>query len=136
MLLKSVQVEAFAAEGYLAPLPAIDGLELANCRAAVEAFIDESGGATTCAPRGVLRTKAHLHCPALLDLVRRPAIVESVADLIGPDVLCRSVSIFLKEPGDPAFVAWHQDAAYWGLEPPDLVTAWIAHTSVPYRTED
>jgi ectoine hydroxylase-related dioxygenase (phytanoyl-CoA dioxygenase family) len=36
--------------------------------------------------------------------------------------------VFLKEPGDPAFVAWHQDAAYWQLDPPDVVTAWIALT--------
>ena len=24
------------------------------------------------------------------------------------------------------FVAWHQDVTYWGLEPPDAVTAWYA----------
>jgi ectoine hydroxylase-related dioxygenase (phytanoyl-CoA dioxygenase family) len=25
-------------------------------------------------------------------------------------------------------VAWHQDSAYWALEPPDVVTAWVALT--------
>jgi len=23
-------------------------------------------------------------------------------------------------------VSWHQDSTYWGLEPPDVVTAWVA----------
>jgi ectoine hydroxylase-related dioxygenase (phytanoyl-CoA dioxygenase family) len=28
----------------------------------------------------------------------------------------------------PAFVSWHQDATYWGLSEPDVVTAWVAFT--------
>ena len=46
--------------------------------------------------------------------------------MLGPDLLCRSSSIFLKEPGTSSFVAWHQDARYWDLDPPDVATAWIA----------
>lgn len=128
MRLTSMQTDAFLVEGYLAPLPVMEGRELAQCRTAVESFIAHCGGASAGAARGALRTKAHLRCPALLDLVHRPEILEPVADLLGPDLLCRSVSVFLKEPTDPAHVAWHQDAAYWGLEPPDLITAWVALT--------
>ncbi len=127
-MLSSEQIAGFAADGYLAPLPALDAAALADCRRAVEGFIDASGGAAAGVARGALRTKAHLRCPALLDLVRHSAILDAIEGLIGPDLLCRSVSIFLKEPGDPAHVAWHQDAAYWGLEPPDVVTAWVALT--------
>src|SRR5881396_2620452 len=29
---------------------------------------------------------------------------------------------------DPAYVSWHQDATYWGLSQPDIVTAWVAFT--------
>ncbi len=36
------------------------------------------------------------------------------------------VQPFVKEPNDPAFVAWHQDSFYWGLEPDDVVSAWVA----------
>jgi ectoine hydroxylase-related dioxygenase (phytanoyl-CoA dioxygenase family) len=25
-------------------------------------------------------------------------------------------------------VSWHQDSTYWGLEPPDIITAWVAFT--------
>jgi ectoine hydroxylase-related dioxygenase (phytanoyl-CoA dioxygenase family) len=40
--------------------------------------------------------------------------------------MCWSSSLFVKEPNDPAFVAWHQDSFYWGLEPDDVVSAWVA----------
>ncbi len=46
--------------------------------------------------------------------------------MIGPNILCWSTSFFVKEPHDPSFVSWHQDATYWGLNSPDVVTAWVA----------
>jgi non-heme Fe2+,alpha-ketoglutarate-dependent halogenase len=49
-----------------------------------------------------------------------------VQDLIGPDILCWGSSFFIKEPRNTAYVSWHQDSTYWGLEPADVVTAWIA----------
>jgi len=120
------EIAAFREGGYLAPLPALSGFAAADYRVRLEAFI--AAGSDRAATLKSLRTKAHLHCPLLLDLVRTPAILDTVADLLGPDLLCRSVSVFLKEPGAPTFTAWHQDAAYWLLDPPDVVTAWLALT--------
>src|SRR5262249_57420913 len=57
-----------------------------------------------------------------------PAILDAVGDVIGPDILVWSSSFFIKEPRDGAYVSWHQDATYWGLSEPDVVTAWIALT--------
>src|SRR5262249_53393985 len=37
-------------------------------------------------------------------------------------------SFFIKEPQDPGFVSWHQDATYWGLNKPDVTTLWLAIT--------
>lgn len=127
-MLNAEQIAAFQADGYLAPLALLDAREVADCRAEVDDFIAANGGAAAGVARGPLRTKAHLRCPALFDLAHRAKLLDAVVDLLGPDVLCRSVSIFLKEPGDPAFVAWHQDLVYWQLDPPDLVSAWIALT--------
>ena len=45
---------------------------------------------------------------------------------MGPDILCWGSSFFQKEAHDPGFVSWHQDSTYYGLEPPDTLTAWIA----------
>jgi len=32
----------------------------------------------------------------------------------------------IKEPGDGTHVSWHQDLNYWGLDPADVTTAWLA----------
>ena len=62
------------------------------------------------------------------DLVRHPAILDAVEDLIGPDILCYTSTFFVKEPNSLEVAAWHQDATYFGLRPHDHVTAWLAFT--------
>ncbi len=64
--------------------------------------------------------------------MHHPAIVDVVEDLVGPDILCWTTSFFIKEPGSAGFVSWHRDATYWGLDPEEVVTAWVAinHSNV------
>ncbi|HEX4171254.1 MAG TPA: phytanoyl-CoA dioxygenase family protein, partial [Acetobacteraceae bacterium] len=64
----------------------------------------------------------------LNDLIRHPRILDAVEDIIGPDILCWGTSFFIKERRNPSYVSWHQDSTYWGLEPPDIITAWVAFT--------
>src|SRR5262249_46256869 len=59
------------------------------------------------------------------------AIVDAVSDVVGPDVLVWGSGFFKKLAGSPDYVSWHQDATYWGLEPPDIVTAWVALSPSP-----
>jgi chlorinating enzyme len=75
-----------------------------------------------------LRHKSHLLFSWIGDLIRESRIVEAVADLHGPDLLCWTTNFFIKEANNPAFVSWHQDSTYWGLSRPDVVTAWVAFT--------
>jgi non-heme Fe2+,alpha-ketoglutarate-dependent halogenase len=51
-----------------------------------------------------------------------------VEDLIGPDILLMGSPLFAKQARDPRFVSWHQDSAYFGLNPHAEVTAWVAFT--------
>ncbi len=37
--------------------------------------------------------------------------------------------MWIKEAGSGSFVPWHQDATYFGLDPPEQVTAWVALTA-------
>ncbi len=55
-------------------------------------------------------------------------ILDAVSDVIGPDILCWTTNFFIKEPSSAGFVSWHQDSTYWGLDPDDVVTAWVAFT--------
>jgi len=37
-------------------------------------------------------------------------------------------TLFIKEPNTPTIAAWHQDSTYYGLEPAEEVTVWVALT--------
>lgn len=56
-------------------------------------------------------------------------IVDAISTLIGDDVMLLATHFFCKYPGSEEgkkFVAWHQDVTYWGLDPAEAHTAWIA----------
>jgi hypothetical protein len=114
-------VRQYREAGYVAPVRALSTAEAGALRARLEAF---EGGAGPLA--GKLRHKSHLLFTWLNDLVRHDRILDAVEDLIGPDILCWGTSFFIKEPRNTAYVSWHQDSTYWGLEPADIVTAWVA----------
>jgi ectoine hydroxylase-related dioxygenase (phytanoyl-CoA dioxygenase family) len=73
-----------------------------------------------------MKQKPHLLFTWLDELVRDDAVLDAVEGVIGPDILCWASSFFTKEAHDPSYVSWHQDLTYWGLDPADIVTAWIA----------
>lgn len=102
-------------------MPALSTTEAAALRARLEAYEASAGDL-----KGPLRHKSHLLFTWLNDLVRHPRILDAVEDVIGPDILCWGTSFFIKNARDPGFVSWHQDSTYWGLEPPDIITAWVA----------
>lgn len=76
--------------------------------------------------QGAARHKAHLYLTWLAELVRLPTILDPVSDILGPDLMVFSSSFFNKDPHDPSYVSWHQDAHYWGLSSGDVVTVWVA----------
>ncbi len=63
---------------------------------------------------------------AFLDLARDEAILDLVADAIGPDIVLWGCQIFCKPGGDGMEVPWHQDGQYWPIRPLGTCTAWIA----------
>ncbi len=119
--LSAEAVRQYHEHGYVAPIRAISTEEAADIRRRLETFEADAG-----ALRGSLRNKSHLLFTWLNDLIRHPGILDPVESIIGPNILAWGTSFFIKEPRNPSYVSWHQDSTYWGLEPPDIVTAWIA----------
>ena len=74
------------------------------------------------------RMKAHLPFPWLWDLVTHERLADAMEDLLGPNLVCWGSSFFTKKARDPRFISWHQDSTYYGLEPPESITAWVAFT--------
>jgi hypothetical protein len=116
------QAEFFKREGYLSPVRAISAEEAADYRSRIEDYEKASGEEVN----KRLKIKAHLAFPWLVQLARHPRIVSAVQSLIGPDVLLFGSSAFAKNAHDPRFVSWHQDSAYYGLDPHEEVTVWLA----------
>jgi non-haem Fe2+, alpha-ketoglutarate-dependent halogenase len=121
--LSEAAVRQYRDLGYYAPVPVLTRAEAGVLRHCLEAFEATGGGM-----QGAVRHKPHLLFTWLNDLIRHPRILDAVEDVIGPDILCWGTSFFIKERRNPGYVSWHQDSTYWGLEPPDIITAWVAFT--------
>ena len=126
-MLTADEVAAFERDGYLFPLRAFSAAEARACRDALEAYEAATGDAI----HSNMRHKVHLLFRWADGIVHHPRILDAVEDLLGPDLLCWTTNFFIKEANDPAFVSWHQDSTYWGLEPADVVTAWVALSDAP-----
>jgi len=123
-MLTSAAVGDYRRNGFYAPVRSLSVQEAEKYRRRLEAHEARAGAPM----QGKWRVKTHLLFTWADELVHHPAVLDAVEDIIGPDILCWTTNFFIKEPGSPGFVSWHQDAAYWGLDPEEVVTAWIALT--------
>ena len=121
--LSEAQRARYAADGYLAPLDALTAEEAAQCHRQLAVVLRPDGTADV-----RVRNKPHLLFTWAADLVRHPRVLDAVAALLGPDLLVRQAVLFVKPPGDPGYVTWHQDAAYWDTSDAPSLSAWIALT--------
>jgi hypothetical protein len=115
-------VEAYHRDGYYFPVRVMPEAEIVGFRRRLEAHEKKTGAPL----QGNWRHKTHLLFTWADELVHDPRILDAVEDVIGPNILCWTTNFFIKEAKSPGFVSWHQDATYWGLEPDDVITAWIA----------
>jgi len=127
-LLSEIDIQKYHRDGVHFPVDCFSREEASAMLARFEAMEGAQGGRLPAR----LNQKPHLLFPWLDRLIRDTRILDPVEDLLGPNLLCWSSQFFAKNPRDPSFVSWHQDATYWGLSSPDVVTAWVALTpSVP-----
>ncbi len=126
--LSAEAVAAYRERGYHFPIQVFTPDEVAALDRRMKATEAKVGGPL----KGRMNQKPHLLFPWMNELIRHPKVLDAVESVIGPDILCWGAQFFTKQPGDGTYVSWHQDATYWGLSKPDVVTAWIAFTpSVP-----
>jgi non-heme Fe2+,alpha-ketoglutarate-dependent halogenase len=122
--LTDAQIDQYNRDGFVYPVDAFSAEQAWRYRKAMENFE---------AAQGIAFTKGHNFKPHLLftwvdEIVHHPTILDAVEDLIGPNIRLFHLSVWPKNAHDPAYVSWHQDATYFGLEPALQVTAWVALT--------
>jgi len=116
------QVEKFHRDGYAYPINLLTPAEVADYRRRFEE-LEATIGAEA---QSRYRIKAHLPFPWLCKLIRHPRLADAFEDVAGPDVIIWGTSWFTKKAHDIRFISWHQDSTYYGIDPPESVTAWIA----------
>jgi chlorinating enzyme len=121
-VLTAQQVEDYNRTGYHFPIDVLSPAEVAAFRGQLEAYERESGGPIS----GAMRHRSHVLFTWVNEMVRHPKILDAVEDVLGPNLYCWNTSFFIKEARDPGYVSWHQDATYWGLSSPDVMTVWLA----------
>ena len=117
------QIQFYRENGYLAPLDGIDPAEGARMCAELQAFERDQGFSA-----GNINMKGHLCFRRSYDLSFNERILDVVEDLIGPNILAFASRFWIKKGGDGNYVTWLQDSAYFGLDPNELVTVWLALT--------
>jgi ectoine hydroxylase-related dioxygenase (phytanoyl-CoA dioxygenase family) len=120
--LTDTDVRQYDEQGYLHPVPVLSRDEVAAARGEIEAF-EASTGKTLDYPE---KSKSYLLFDWADRLVRHPAILDAVEDLIGPDIMVYHTTMRIKDPGTPQYILWHQDGTYFYLDPALHVTAWVA----------
>jgi len=74
----------------------------------------------------------HLHHPLIRNdafwvrLITDSRLVNLAEYFTGPNLACFTAHYICKPPYDGQPVLWHQDAAYWSLEPMNALTIWLA----------
>lgn len=116
--------EAYDRDGFVCPITVMSETQAGQYRAQLENFEQTFGREQHY--RRCIKRYPNLVMPFIDEISRLPAVTDAVAEILGPDLLALDTPFFIKEPRSEAYVSWHQDLHYWGLEGEDEVTAWIA----------
>ncbi|MDP6707059.1 MAG: phytanoyl-CoA dioxygenase family protein [Alphaproteobacteria bacterium] len=127
-LLSEDELARYRQDGYIVPRWRLPEALLAKMRAALDDLIAENperrpehlvlrwGGGAAARPTDA----------KFLGFVRTPEILDIVAQIEGPDLICWGAHVIAKAGGDGLEVPWHQDAPYWPIRPLATVTVWLA----------
>ena len=113
------QDERYAADGCVFPINVLSWAEAAGYRRCLEDMEARCGNLH-------YSPKPHLTFTFVDELIRNARILDPVESIIGSNILVWDSTFIIKEAKDARFVSWHQDLTYWGLEPPDVVSVWLA----------
>ena len=115
------QITQYNRVGFVQPFDIFSVREMTDIRTYIDTLMSDLG------PDGAYGINCYqARLSGLWDIATDARIVDLVADLIGPNVICWASAVLSKAAGDPKRVPWHQDASFWSLSPARTVTVWLA----------
>ena len=120
----SNQKKTYREQGFLNGIDLFSDAEISGYRKQFDA-LEARLGRETCQ---IGLVNSHFEERFVWDMATDPGLLDQIQELIGEDLMVLGTHFFCKYPVESTehFVAWHQDVTYWGLEPPEAHTAWIA----------
>ena len=122
MALTPAQLAHYRERGYTLSDCLLKGTKLAELQSQVDALI----GNLPTGQRPENMPSVHYENPYFRDLFLSPPLVDVAAQILGPDIALFTSYIISKRPQDGLPVEWHQDAAYFPIEPMETFTLWLA----------
>ncbi len=119
-VLSEAEIAGYARDGFVPAVGVLTPEEVRRYRADLERH---EGGVPMGFPQ---KSKSYLLYEWADAIVHHPKVLDAVEDVIGPDILAYHATMWIKEAGAPSYVLWHQDGAYFHLDPAEHVTAWVA----------
>lgn len=123
-ILTQEQVDQYHEEGATHPIRVFSRERAAHYLAELEKGEAQHGAEF----KKILRTKSHLALKWVDEIAHEPTVLDAIEDIIGPDILLYNLTVWIKNAHDASYVGWHQDLAYFPLDPLVHITAWIALT--------
>lgn len=128
--LSAEQIKKFHVQGYLFPVDVLTQREVREVLAAYQRYrtvVDRAGGLLN---KRWNHPKVHLIAKWADALVHHPRLLDLATDVIGPDLLVWSTTVFVRERRSSSRLAWHQDAPYYGWAGSEdaAVRIWVALT--------
>ena len=115
----------FKRDGYVFPVDVFTPDEMSEFREKFDQLEQESG--KDFAQKGLAGKEREYKFVWWMATGRR--VIDAVESVYGPNLVLLSTHFFCKYPVSElgtAFVAWHQDVTYWGLQPAKAMSVWIA----------
>jgi ectoine hydroxylase-related dioxygenase (phytanoyl-CoA dioxygenase family) len=118
-----LDTQFYQENGYTAGIPVLDGSFVDNCVAEYESL-----AAAEPERAGFGFQNVHFQHRFAWEIATHPGILDLVSAILGPDIVLTNVRFLCKNggPEEDAFFAWHQDVAYYGIEPPTAAVGWVA----------
>ena len=124
MTLSRQQLETYYSDGFVFPVRVFSEDETFYFRTALEKLLAGFEVGTLKRLDGL-----HLFFPWAYELVTHDALLNSIEQVLGHEILVDGTLVFYKPAHDSSYVSWHQDSVYstWHLTP--STSAWIALTA-------
>jgi len=111
--------DKFEIQGFISPVNILDEQQASEHRQSLENAEKQYGPLH-------YENKIHTILRSAAELVSHSNMLDTVEQILGPDILLYNAAYIIKEANTPAHVSWHQDLTYWGLDSDDQVSVWLA----------